>query len=1090
MASSQDEIRAMRLAKLEALNKKQKLGNNSTSKTNSETNTPKPSSSTNDDANTSLNSSLSPINTSQNTPVPASTSSSSSSSLGNTQEIDLGTWEASEIKRTLSVTLTPNEESKSLIFLRSLYEETGSTDFKLIDGPDAVLTSLIFEQGVTNHYSSPLKYLFHCWNNANISKLHLTKNKHATHDYDVKMTFYKEIMRLCSGYASILFYEPDTFIDSPNLSNVVEDLTKNINRYHDFFISILNAIVENQIELDFLNSFTPILTSQIDSSLDSNSINVSSNGTSSIYNNILLIVESLIYNKSICSYIHQMDFFNPSNITDPTQLEKDTFLGRILRISPLLSKLSADNYIGVINKKDVRSINESLSTTYSILINKLFLIIDSLVRINANSRAEILSFFSKLVNKNHLRMSEHVDEKKISSDSLMLNVSLILIKLSEPILREGQSSKIDKISIDFLNYSNKEVDLSEETRINSTKQECDEYYKDKLYDRDGKKLNFVSECFYLMLTYLQYGLGGVIVSYNKKKKHIKQIKEQITSMKQILEKGNQGNALAQRLVNMRLAPMEAKLKELQNDIYSIEMFFQARTFQLEVFDVIVGICEFLVRLIDSKHAYHPKIGSFFPYLQIPLNNFDNEVEKLDDIEYLRKLAPVPFKYYPEIYIEGLINYCHFISKFTNNPMIDNNVKLTKLIEFSVILLRCPELLSNPHLKARLTEVLFFGSLPMQSNNGEINGFMIGIFNDEETIQKNLLISLLDFYVMVEKTGASSQFYDKFNSRYHISFIIEKLWKFDIFKKDLRVIATKNQKFFIRFVARMLNDTTYLLDESLNHLHTIHNCQKELNLRSRGVKTDNEESDEDINKKLQESERMAKSFVQLSNKTILLFNLFTKETPKSFTIVEIVDRLAGMLNYNLVVLVGPRYNELKVKDPEKYQFDPKELLFQLCSIFINLSQCEEFIRAVARDLRSFNVDNIYKAINILKKSFKIPDSLFEGQLVEFAKKAESIKVADEEEELELGEAPDEFLDPLMYTLMKDPVKLPTSHISIDRSVLKAHLMNDPTDPFNRMPLKMEDVTDDDELREKIAAWIQSKRLQKRKQGDNDGDVAMS
>ena len=45
---------------------------------------------------------------------------------------------------------------------------------------------------------------------------------------------------------------------------------------------------------------------------------------------------------------------------------------------------------------------------------------------------------------------------------------------------------------------------------------------------------------------------------------------------------------------------------------------------------------------------------------------------------------------------------------------------------------------------------------------------------------------------------------------------------------------------------------------------------------------------------------------------------------------------------------------------------------------------------------------------------------------------------------------------MYTLMEDPVILPTSKTSIDRSTIRSHLLSDPNDPFNRAPLKIEDV----------------------------------
>lgn len=42
------------------------------------------------------------------------------------------------------------------------------------------------------------------------------------------------------------------------------------------------------------------------------------------------------------------------------------------------------------------------------------------------------------------------------------------------------------------------------------------------------------------------------------------------------------------------------------------------------------------------------------------------------------------------------------------------------------------------------------------------------------------------------------------------------------------------------------------------------------------------------------------------------------------------------------------------------------------------------------------------------------------------------------------------DPLMDTLMTDPVRLPSGTI-MDRSIILRHLLNSPTDPFNRQTL---------------------------------------
>lgn len=49
-----------------------------------------------------------------------------------------------------------------------------------------------------------------------------------------------------------------------------------------------------------------------------------------------------------------------------------------------------------------------------------------------------------------------------------------------------------------------------------------------------------------------------------------------------------------------------------------------------------------------------------------------------------------------------------------------------------------------------------------------------------------------------------------------------------------------------------------------------------------------------------------------------------------------------------------------------------------------------------------------------------------------------------------------IDGLLYTVMKDPVTLPSSRAVVDRATIKSHLLSDSKDPFNRAPLKIEDV----------------------------------
>jgi len=180
----------------------------------------------------------------------------------------------------------------------------------------------------------------------------------------------------------------------------------------------------------------------------------------------------------------------------------------------------------------------------------------------------------------------------------------------------------------------------------------------------------------------------------------------------------------------------------------------------------------------------------------------------------------------------------------------------------------------------------------------------------------------------------------------------------------------------------------------------------------------------------------------------------------------------MLDYNLDALVGPRCNELRVKDKDKYHFNPRQLLSDVVQVYLNLGDQNEFVRAVAGDGRSYRKELFESAADkCSNNNLKSPTEV--EQLRLFVAKVEEAKITLEAEE-DLGEIPDEFLDPLMCTIMRDPVILPTSRAVLDRSTIKSHLLSDAKDPFNRKPLTIEDVIPDTELKERIEAFLIERR----------------
>ncbi|EDW37334.1 GL26202 [Drosophila persimilis] len=94
--------------------------------------------------------------------------------------------------------------------------------------------------------------------------------------------------------------------------------------------------------------------------------------------------------------------------------------------------------------------------------------------------------------------------------------------------------------------------------------------------------------------------------------------------------------------------------------------------------------------------------------------------------------------------------------------------------------------------------------------------------------------------------------------------------------------------------------------------------------------------------------------------------------------------------------------------------------------------------------------------------------------EFAAKVKKMGNQYKEEQELLTDAPEEYLDPIISSLMTDPVILPSSKVTVDRSTIARHLLSDQTDPFNREPLTMDKVKSNEALKLEIDQWIEGKR----------------
>lgn len=162
----------------------------------------------------------------------------------------------------------------------------------------------------------------------------------------------------------------------------------------------------------------------------------------------------------------------------------------------------------------------------------------------------------------------------------------------------------------------------------------------------------------------------------------------------------------------------------------------------------------------------------------------------------------------------------------------------------------------------------------------------------------------------------------------------------------------------------------------------------------------------------------------------------------------------------------------MKNKETFDFDPAFTVKQICTIYLNLKESEEFCLAITQDGRSYSPELFKYAENTL---IKIGGGDLITEIIEFSEKVMEIENRQKLNDEALVNPPEDYLDPILSILMKDPVILPSSKVTVDRSTISRHLLSDQSDPFNRSPLSMDQVIPNVELKTKIDEWIKD-RLQ--------------
>lgn len=712
-------------------------------------------------------------------------------------------------------------------------------------------------------------------------------------------------------------------------------------------------------------------------------------------------------------------------------IEKNTLLGPFFRISPLQADVTKTYFAGprTLDRGAIKNAQSALQLTLATHQLDLRDIVNAFIRASLGTRHKLLDWFAYIMNSNHKRRAMQVDPKHVASDGFMVNVTVVLDHLCEPFM-DTTFSKVDRIDVGYFRRSPR-IDIKEETKLNADQSQSDEYYSQKL---DGES-NFISEVFFLTLAAHHYGSEATNAKLKSLDKDIKFYEKHLRTME--AERVKFVNSPHQlQLFEVTLRRHTDVLEKSMSLKYAIEGVLLDEKMQGRSLQFMRYVAVWLLR-VASQSDYKPERALTLP---------------------LPKEQPEAFKCLPEYALQDVVDNFKFVFRYV--PQIILSAVGDEMIALCIAFLESSDYVRNPYLKSTLVTLLYSGTWPTYHLG---KGVLGDALTNLKFANDHLLHAVMKFYIEAESTGAHTQFYDKFNIRYEIFQIIKCVWSNDFYKDQLAKQSRTDRQFFIRFVNLLLNDATYVMDEALSKFPKIHDLEIELRDGHSLSQEDRQKKEEELHA----VEGQATSYMQLANETIAMMKLFTKALCEAFTMPEIVARLAGMLDYNLDTLVSPKSLNLKVDNPEKYHFNAKTLLPDIVEIFLNLGSAQSFVEAVAGDGRSYKASTFDRASDIMsKKGLKAPEELaaWSALKVRFAKAKEVLDQA----ELDFGEIPADFEDPLIGDLMKDPVILPSQNI-VDRSTIVQHLLSDEKDPFTRQPMTIDDIVPADDLRQQIDAW---------------------
>ena len=389
------------------------------------------------------------------------------------------------------------------------------------------------------------------------------------------------------------------------------------------------------------------------------------------------------------------------------------------------------------------------------------------------------------------------------------------------------------------------------------------------------------------------------------------------------------------------------------------------------------------------------------------------------INLLEKDELIEFHSIPEFFLDSALEFMIFntldISSLTNSP---------SAMKFIFQILNNDKLIKNPYLKFKMIEYLSLDNRIIDSM------LSVTVFH-----KSNLIFSLIMNFVEISDFSLNDDVRNKLLMI--INYMLRTNEECKLEYKNLSISKTEAVK---KFLYSELGVLSNIFDTIVSKFKRI----KDIDDR-------NNETPEDSQLRSYYKDDIGKytSWLITIMKNIMVSNSI-EEYVEIFFNDELLSKIINLINYFVQKIVFSEKDIIK-DEPQEYFFDKKLMLKFSFSILKMYGLQKKFVKVASMEtsfykkqywldaLKQCNMKAVYDEIETADLVDIITDIDYEIERVN--------------KKMSMIEIPDKFLDPIMQTLINEPVYLPGMDIILEKTIISKHLLTNSNNPFTREPLDM-------------------------------------